>query len=96
MEEMKMQYTQIPKENIKQVVHFYKSIFENGFNTVSMIQDQSEKIMKTMVDQSPWINVDSKKTITQWTSTYKKGLEDFKKIVDDGYLKVDEFIDKIG
>lgn len=91
-----MQYTQIPKENIKQVVSFYKSVFENGFNTVSMIQDQSEMIMKTMVEQSPWINADSKKTITQWTSTYKKGREDLKKIMDDGYQKVEEFIDKIG
>lgn len=91
-----MQYTQIPKDNIKQVIHFYKSIFENGFNTVSMIQDQSEMIMKTMVEQSPWINADNKKTISQWTSTYKKGREDLKKIMDDGYQKVEEFIDKIG
>jgi hypothetical protein len=91
-----MQYPQIPKENMKQVISFYKTVFENSYNTVSMIQDQSEMLMKTMVEQSPWITADGKKTLTQWTSSYKKGREDFKKIVEDGYQRAEEYIDKIG
>jgi len=91
-----MQEMKIPKENIKQVIHFYKTIFENSYNTVAMIQDQSEMFIKTMVEQSPWVTADGKKAITQWTGTYKKGREDFRKIVEDGYQKAEEFIDRIG
>jgi hypothetical protein len=85
-----------PKELTKQVIGFYKTTFENSYATMVMLQEQAEKLMKTILDQAPWMTDDGRKALDQWVGAYRKGREDFKKAVDDGYEKVEEFFDKLG
>ncbi len=83
-----------PKDMAKQVIQFYKTTFDNSFNTMVMLQEQAEKLMKTFIVQAPGMNDEGKKVLDQWMGVYKKGREDFKKAMDEGYSKVDEFFDK--
>jgi len=83
-----------PKDMAKQMITFYKTTFDNSFNTMVMLQDQAEKLMKTFVAQAPGMSDDGKKVLDQWMGVYKKGREDFKKAMDEGYSKVEEFFDK--
>ena len=38
------------------------------------------------------VSAETKKAVYEWTKMYKKGLEDFKKIMDDSYKKLDSFL----
>ncbi|HVN72402.1 MAG TPA: hypothetical protein VMU10_10320 [Desulfomonilia bacterium] len=82
------------KELVKQMVELHKTSFDNSFNMLITLQDQMEKMMNAFVDQAPWLPAEGKKTFVNLVSTYKKGREDFKKLVDDGYKKVEETLAK--
>ena len=85
-----------PKEMAKQVIQFYKTTFENSFSTMVMLQDQAEKLLKTFVDQAPGMGDEGKKVLDQWIGVYKKGRDDFKKAMDEGYAKVEDFFERFG
>ncbi|HOJ13458.1 MAG TPA: hypothetical protein PLS81_01085 [Deltaproteobacteria bacterium] len=85
-----------PKDMAKQALQFYKATFDNGYSTMVMLQDQAEKIVRNLMDQAPWMNADARRILDQWIDTYKKGREEFKKAMDDGYAKVEEYFAKVG
>jgi hypothetical protein len=77
----------------KQMMDFYKTTFDNSFNAMVMLQEQSEKMVNTFMDQATWLPEEGKGTLKEWASTYKKAREDFKKSVDEGFKKVEEYFD---
>jgi hypothetical protein len=83
-----------PKDMAKQVIQFYKTTFDNSFSTMVMLQEQAEKLMKTFMDQAPWMNDDARKVLNQWTGVYQKGRDDYKKAMDEGYKKVEDYFNK--
>jgi len=85
-----------PKDIVKQVIQFYKTTFDNSFSTMVMLQEQAEKLMTTFMDQAPWMNDEARRVLDQWTSVYRKGRDDYKKAMDEGYKKVEEFFSKFG
>ncbi len=82
------------KEIVKQMIDFHKTTFKNCYSTMATIHDQAQKLFKTFVDKTPGISDENKKIIDQWNDIYEKGLDDFKKSIDEGYVKVEEFFDK--
>jgi polyhydroxyalkanoate synthesis regulator phasin len=75
----------------KQMIDFYKSTFDNSFNAMVMLQEQTEKTMKTALDQATWLPAEGKKVVDEWVKAYKQGREEFKKSVDENFKKVDDF-----
>ena len=76
---------------LKQMLEFNKAAFDNGFNAMSTIQEQNEKMFNTFLGQATWIPDEGRKLIQEWINAYKKGCEDFKKAADGNYAKVVEF-----
>jgi hypothetical protein len=74
----------------KQMINFQKSLFENSFNAMNMVQDQTEKMINNFLIQLPWVNDEGKKAINNSIDFYKKARTDFKKAVDDGFSKMEE------
>jgi len=81
------------KEIVKQMVDLYKISFENSFSTMVMLQDHAEKLLKNFIDHNPGMSDEGKKVIDQWNSVYKKGRDDFKKAIDEGYERIETFFD---
>lgn len=75
----------------KQMIDFNKATFDNSFKAMVMVQEQTEKMVSTILDQATWLPEEGKKAINEWTSACKKGAEDFKKAVDDNFKKVEDF-----
>ncbi|MDD5167637.1 MAG: hypothetical protein PHN75_02390 [Syntrophales bacterium] len=75
----------------KQMIDFHKATFDNTFNAMSILQEQTERMVNMFLEQSPWVPEDGKKAIDEWVKTYKKGRTDFKATVDDSFTKVDDF-----
>ena len=79
------------KAIFKQMVDFNKATFDNSFNAMGMVQEQAERMLNMSLEQATWLPEEGKKVIDEWIKAYKKGREDFKKIVDENFAKVEAF-----
>ncbi|MFY9942571.1 MAG: hypothetical protein WAK57_10390 [Desulfobacterales bacterium] len=79
------------KQILKQMIDFNKATFDNTFNAILMLQEQSERAANTLMEQATWLPEDGKEAINEWVKAYKKGREDFKKVVDENFQKVESF-----
>jgi predicted aminopeptidase len=80
-----------PTKMAKQMIDFHKATFDNSFNAMVMLQDQTEKMVNTFSGQATWLPEEGKRAIDEWLKAYKKGREDFKKLVDENFKKVEGF-----
>lgn len=79
------------KKVFKQMIDFNKAAFDNSFNAMVMLQEQTERMAGTLLEQANWLPAEGKKAIQDWVAAYKNGRETFKKSVDDSFEKVDDF-----
>ena len=79
------------KKLFKQMIDFNKSAFENSFNAMVMLQEQAERAANTIIDQATWLPEDGRKAIQDWADSYKKGRDDFKKLIDENYSRVEAY-----
>jgi hypothetical protein len=75
----------------KQMMEFQKATFDNSFNAMAKLQEQGESMLETMLGQAPWLPEEGRKAVKEWVKAYQKGRNDFKKAVDAGYEKVEEY-----
>lgn len=80
-----------PRQIAKQMLQFNKTAFDNTFDAMTVLQDQTEKMVTMFMDQAPLLPAEGKKVINDWLKAYKKGRTDFKTAVDENYKKVEEF-----
>jgi hypothetical protein len=78
----------------RQMIEFNKMAFDNTFGAIVMFQEQLEKMTSAMLIQSTWLPEDGRKAVDEWIKSYKKGRDDFKKVVDEGFQKVESFFNR--
>ncbi len=83
-----------PAKIANQMISFQKNLFESAFGAMSMVQEQTEKMVNTFFNQFPWIPEEGKKAITDSVKMYKEARDNFKKSVDDGFAKMEEMFGK--
>ncbi len=86
-----------PKMMIKQILDFNRKAFEDSFNAVSAIEEQSQKALSFFQEESLFFPEQSKQAIEDWIKTYKNGMDNFKtnmnsrfKFIEDCLLKAYE------
>lgn len=75
----------------RQMTEFYKATFDNSFNTLTILQEQTEKMAGLFLEQSPWLPKEGRDTVNEWIATHKRGRDLFKQNVDESYGKVKEY-----
>jgi len=75
----------------KQMIDFQKTTFDNTFNAMVALQEQTESMVNVLMKQSAALPEEGKKVINEWVAAYKKGRDDFKNSVDENFSKVEEF-----
>ncbi|OPY11004.1 MAG: hypothetical protein A4E69_03050 [Syntrophus sp. PtaB.Bin138] len=80
-----------PMRFAKQMALFNKTAFDNAFHTMTLLQEQIENTMISFTEQAPWVPADGKKAIGDWIQASRKGRDDFKRVVDDNFKKVEDF-----
>jgi polyhydroxyalkanoate synthesis regulator phasin len=80
-----------PKQIAKQMVDFNKTAFDNSFEAMAVIQDQTEKMVNAMMEQTAFFPEEGKKAVNEWIKTIKKGREEFKSAADENFKKVEIF-----
>ncbi|MCG6537135.1 MAG: hypothetical protein L7F78_21105 [Syntrophales bacterium LBB04] len=82
------------KQIAKQMMDFNKNAFDNTFNAMTILQDQTEKLVFRFLEKAQWFPEDGKKAVNEWVKTYKKGRDDFKAYADESYKKVADYFAK--
>ncbi len=73
----------------KQLIDFQKAAFDNMLGNMILYWDQAERASKTMMDQASWLPEEGKRFFLDWVKSNKKGVEQFKQAVSDGYNRVE-------
>lgn len=79
------------KQSVKQIMDFNKRTFDNVFNTLSSLQDETESMMERFMEKSNWITPEGKKIFNQMADSYRKGRGDLKTLADENYRKASEY-----
>jgi len=75
----------------KQMIEFQKTTFDNTFNAMVLLQEQTERMVGTLLEQATWLPEEGRKAINEWVAAYKKGRDEFRKYVDENFKKVESF-----
>jgi hypothetical protein len=85
-----------PLKMVKQMIDFNKATFDNSFNAMVLLQEQTERMTKNFVDQATFLPDEGRKMFNEWIQTFKKGREEFKKVVDESYSRVEAYFAEAG
>jgi len=85
-----------PLKLTKQMIDFNKASFDNTFTAMVLLQEQTEKMVNAFMEQATWLPGEGRKALNEWVETVKKGREDFKKVVDQGFGKVEDYFAQAG
>jgi hypothetical protein len=85
-----------PKQMFKQMLDFNKAALDNTFNTMIMFQEQTETVGNMLMEKNPLLPEEGKKAVKDWIRTYKKGRDDFRKAVDESFMKMEAFVADTG
>ena len=77
------------KEIAKQITGFFKTTFDSSFNSITLLQEYTEKTINLSLVQSPWFPEEGRKLVSEWLKVYKKGYDDLKVAADEQYRKLE-------
>ncbi len=81
-----------PKQVWQQIMEFNQAAFDNTMNTMTLFQEQTERMITVSLEQAALLPKEGKKVVTDWLKAYKQGGETFKKAIDDSFKNVEAFL----
>ena len=78
----------------RQMLDFNKTTFDNAFGAMCQLQEQSERMMNTWIEQAAWIPGEGKKALVDMTAMFSKGCAEFKKAVDENFGRVEAYFEQ--
>ena len=79
-------------QTLKQMMQMNKMAFDNGYTMMMSAYEQNKLMLNTFMNQTSGVPPEVNQSIEQWLQSYRKGCEDLKKMVDDGYRMVEKYI----
>lgn len=79
-------------EMFKNMIQFNKTLFENTYNAITLMQDEAEKMFDSLLSQNCLLPKDGKSLMDEWAKVYKTGRESFKHHTDAAFKKVETFL----
>lgn len=79
------------QRGFKQIMEMNKMAFDNTFNAVVMMQDQTNSLFLRWLDMSTWIPPEGKKALSKMSENMIKSRNDFKSMADDNFRKASEY-----
>ncbi len=81
-----------PKAVGQDILKLMKGSFDATFDNVKKIQDLNENMIREMLEKGEEAQADVQKMIDEFIENAKKGRDEYKKVMQDGYEKMEEFI----
>ncbi len=83
-----------PKQIAKQIIAFNKAVFDNNFNAISSLHEQTGRFISKFMEKIPMLPEESRKVFSAWLKTCKNGCDNIKNNVDESFKKANDFYDK--
>ena len=83
-----------PQQVLNQIMEFNQAAFNNTVSVMTLVQEQTERMITLSLEQAALIPKEGKKVMTDWLKAYRQGGETFKKAVDDSFKTVEGFLAK--
>jgi hypothetical protein len=74
------------------VLKFMKFSLDTTFGSVAKVQEFNEKLVKDMIEINRKANADAEKMVNEFIENGKKGVDEYKKVVEEGFKKVEELM----
>ncbi len=75
---------------IKQMIQMNKLAFDNSYHMMMTSYDQNKFMLDAVLNQNSGLPTEGKKAIQDWMQAYKKGCQEFKKMLDQSYEMVEK------
>lgn len=89
MKDMNMMKDMDPTKIGLQILDFQKSAFNNTYNAMMQIQQQTEKMAEPLLKNNPVVP-------EEWKNMLKKNQHEMKKAIDDGFVKAESYFSAAG
>jgi len=77
------------KEKLKQMIEINKITCEIAFMHLTIFQEQMEALVSLAIDQTWGMSEEGKKAAKERNAMYRKGLDDFKNLVENNFKKME-------
>ncbi|HAM51963.1 MAG TPA: hypothetical protein DCP92_15225 [Nitrospiraceae bacterium] len=81
--------TQNVSENVLKMMKFS---LDTTFDSIAKVQEFNDKLVKEMIRTNKQVQADTEKVVGEWIENGKKGWDEYKKTVEDGYKKFEGFL----
>ncbi len=79
-------------EIIKKALEYNKTAFENVFNTISSVQEESGRSVGEALEKATLIPEEGKAVVQQWLTASKEAGEKFRETVLKGHEKIEQYL----
>lgn len=83
-----------PNQITKQMLNFNKTLLDNTFAGVNVMQNMSENMMDGFLRQFPWMTEENKKPVMESFQYFRQMSDSCKEQVDKSFSSFSEMVDK--
>lgn len=86
-------FTGFDTKNVSE--NFFKMMrysLDTTFNSLTKIQEFNDKIVKDTITSGKQIQADAEKIVVGWSENSKKGLDEYRRIVEKGFKQAEELV----
>jgi hypothetical protein len=76
------------------VLGTFRSMFMTRMGAFTVMQDQMEKLIRTLAEKAGETHKASWKVIETWFSTFRKAQTEFQKVVEDSFKRAEDYLDR--
>ena len=81
-----------PKIMQKTVMEGMRSGMLMSFDTMNSVQEQMEKMWRTLLDQGGELQKEGEKVLQEWLENMRKGREEFRRNLEEGLHKMEDLM----
>ena len=81
-----------PKMMQKTVMEGMRSGMLMSFDSMNSVQEQMEKMWKTLLDQSGDLQKEGEKVMSEWLENMRKGRDEFRRNLEEGLHKMEDLL----
>jgi polyhydroxyalkanoate synthesis regulator phasin len=78
----------------KEILNTMRNIFLTGMGAFTVMQDQTEKLMRMLADKGAETQQASSKVMEEWISNFRRAQDEFRKMVEENFKRAEDFVNK--
>ena len=91
--ETKTAFTNFDPTNVSEnVLKMMRFSLDTTFESIAKTQDFNDKLIKDVISTNRQIQANTEKMVSEWIENGKKGWDEYRRVVEEGYKKFEGFL----